>query len=154
MKIRKATIDDIDSLLDLLSQILEVHAKIRPDLFVSGTTKYGRMDLLSMVDDDENPIFVAEMDNRVVGYAFCQTKCPTSNMTPNSIFHLDDLCVDENYRRQGIGRALFEFVKEEAHHRGCQAITLNSWPGNEAAARFYQSLGMKVRSIILECPVD
>ena len=40
MKIRKAQIKDIGRIIELLSQVLELHAKLRPDIFVSGTTKY------------------------------------------------------------------------------------------------------------------
>ena len=35
MTIRKAKEKDIPRLLDLLSQVLEIHAQIRPDIFVS-----------------------------------------------------------------------------------------------------------------------
>ena len=37
MEIRRAKKEDIARLLDLLSQVLEIHAKLRPDLFMSGT---------------------------------------------------------------------------------------------------------------------
>lgn len=38
--IRRAKEKDINKILDLLSQVLELHASIRPDVFVPGTTKY------------------------------------------------------------------------------------------------------------------
>ena len=40
MTIRKAENKDTAKVLDLLHQVLEVHADLRPDLFLSGTTKY------------------------------------------------------------------------------------------------------------------
>ena len=40
LTIRKAENKDTAKVLDLLHQVLEVHADIRPDLFISGTTKY------------------------------------------------------------------------------------------------------------------
>ena len=40
MNIRRAEERDTPKVLDLLSQVLEVHAEIRPDLFISGTRKY------------------------------------------------------------------------------------------------------------------
>ena len=39
LNIRRAEEKDLGSVLDLLSQVLEVHAVIRPDLFISGTRK-------------------------------------------------------------------------------------------------------------------
>lgn len=150
MQIRKAIVDDIGRLLELLSQVLEVHAKLRPDLFVSGTTKYSKEDLEVMIDDENNPIYVALIDDYVVGYAMCQIRIPTSNMYPNKIFHLDDLCVDEKYRHQRIGEALYNYVVNEAKKNNCYEITLNVWPSNEAALKFYEKMGMKTRSIIME----
>lgn len=59
MIIRKAQIGDIDGILKLLSQVLEVHAKIRPDLFVSGTVKYSRRELEEIITNTNTPVFVA-----------------------------------------------------------------------------------------------
>ena len=150
MEIRRANKKDIDRLLDLLSEVLEVHAKLRPDLFKSGTRKYNRAQLEDMVDNDDNPIFVAVVDDYVVGYAFCQIRKSSSNMIPVNVFHLDDLCIDEKYRQKHIASKLFDFVKKEASRRECYEITLNSWPGNEAAINFYKKMGMETRSVVLE----
>ena len=51
MNIRRATDADISEVLRLLSQVLEVHAAIRPDLFIPGTTKYSREELSEMFSD-------------------------------------------------------------------------------------------------------
>ena len=39
IEIRRAEEKDIKKVMDLLSQVLEIHAKIRPDIFVSGKTR-------------------------------------------------------------------------------------------------------------------
>ena len=39
MKIRKAEEKDIPRLLALLGQVLQIHAEIRPDIFIPDTTK-------------------------------------------------------------------------------------------------------------------
>ena len=154
MEIRKANFDDISRLLDLLSEVLEVHAKLRPDLFVSGTTKYSKEDLELMLKDENKVIYVAVINDYVTGYAMCEIRMPSSNMYPNKIFHLDDICVDEKYRRQGIGEALYQKVVELAKQYNCHQITLNAWPGNEAALKFYEKMGMKTRSIVMEDILD
>lgn len=150
MEIRPATVNDINRILDLLSQVLEIHAKLRPDLFVSGTTKYSKEDLEAILKDTNKPIFVATIDHYVVGYAMCQIRIPTSNMYPVKIFHLDDLCVDEKYRKQGIGKSLYQKVVETAKENNCYEVTLNVWPGNDAALKFYEKMGMKTRSVFME----
>ena len=40
MNIRRAEEKDIPRIIELLKQVLQIHADIRPDIFISGTTKY------------------------------------------------------------------------------------------------------------------
>ena len=39
MNIRRANEKDIPRLMELLEQVLQIHADIRPDIFIPGTTK-------------------------------------------------------------------------------------------------------------------
>ena len=153
MNIRLAEQKDIRDLLRLLSQVLEVHAKIRPDIFRSDTTKYTEEDLTKMIQDDKKPIYVAEDENKgVLGYAFCQEKEQpfSTTMVPFKSFFIDDLCVDETKRGQHVGKALFEYVKEEAKRRGCYELTLNVWEGNDSARAFYDRMGFQIQKTVLE----
>ncbi len=152
MNIRRAEKKDIQGVLNLLSQVLEIHAKIRPDLFIPGTTKYSHDELEEMFSDDSRPVYVAEDDDRITGYAFCQLQEPpfTSTMIPRKIMFIDDLCVDENTRGGHVGSRLFEHVKSEAVRYGCYEVTLNVWEGNDAAQSFYNAMGMKPKETQME----
>ena len=153
MIIRNACPKDIGRLIDLLHEVLEIHAKIRPDIFVSGTTKYTAEELEDILKDNDRPIYVASDDSdRVIGYAFCQIKDSSAspNMVPFKSIFIDDLCVDSSCRGQHIGEKLFDHVKEEAKKLGCYEITLNVWTGNESAERFYEKLGMKTKERQME----
>ncbi|QFJ54061.1 GNAT family N-acetyltransferase [Pseudobutyrivibrio xylanivorans] len=153
MNIRRASENDIDSLIKLLQEVLEIHANIRPDIFISGTTKYTREELLQKIANDEEPIYVAVNENDdVMGYAFCALRNQpfSTNMVPFKSLYIDDLCVDSNYRGQHIGEQLFEYVKAEAKRLGCYEITLAVWAGNDGAEKFYEKIGMKTKERIME----
>lgn len=152
MLIRRAEERDIPDVLRLLSQVLEVHANLRPDIFVPGTTKYDSRELAEIFADDLRPVYVAIDDDKLIGYAFCQFKEPafTSTMVPRNMFYIDDLCVDESARGKHVGKTLFEHVKTEAARLGCYEVTLNVWEGNDAAYDFYKAMGMKVRETQME----
>ena len=146
MLIRRAENKDIPGVLGLLSQVLELHAAIRPDIFIPGTTKYTDEELQAMVRDDANPIYIAVDEQDVCeGYAFCQLREQpfSNNMVPFRSLFIDDLCVDEKTRGQHVGERLFDYVKEEAKRLGCYEVQLNVWEGNTAAAKFYEKMGMK-----------
>lgn len=153
MNIRKAQEKDIPKITELLSQVLELHARIRPDIFISGTTKYTPEELSDIFQNPKRPVYVAVNEqDEVLGYAFCVIrKQPFSNnMVPFQSLYIDDLCVDQNIRGQHIGRQLFEFVKEEARRLDCYEVSLCVWEGNDHARSFYEKMGLKPKETVME----
>ena len=150
--IRNAEEKDINQIIALLKEVLELHAKIRPDIFISGTTKYNYDDLKNILNDDKRHSYVAADENdNILGYALCVLKEQpfSNNMVQFKSMYIDDLCVDEKTRGQNIGTLLFEYVKKEAIKLGCYEITLNVWEGNNAKA-FYSKMGMVPKSTTME----
>ena len=153
LTIRKAENKDTAKVLDLLHQVLEVHADIRPDLFISGTTKYTDEELHAIFADDATPVYVAVNDNdEVLGYAFCvlEEPVPSNNLHPHRTLYIDDICVDSAARGQHVATRLYEYVKAEAERLGCYNITLNVWAGNDGAQKFYEAMGMTVQKTCME----
>ena len=156
MNIRKACENDIPRLMDLLRQVAQVHHVIRPDIFRSGAQKYTDTELQQILVDEKRPIFVAEVEGRVAGYAFCIHKRQPDGgvMYPREELYIDDLCVDEAQRGKGIATALYRHVCGVAKEMGCGSVTLNVWCGNDNAMRFYEKCGMKPRNITMELPLE
>ena len=149
--IRKAEINDVGRIIELLHQVNMVHHVIRPDLFKPHTTKYDEQELVVMLNDSSKPIFVYE-DGDVLGYAFCQMTEVRDDKLLQDIktLYIDDICVDETARGKHIGKALYEFVRDYARSAGCHNITLNVWKGNDAAIHFYTNMGMQVQKTTME----
>ena len=153
MNIRRARLTDTEKILELLGQVLELHAHIRPDIFISGTTKYTHDELKEIITDNTRPIYVAVDENdEVMGYAFCIIKKQpfSTNMVPFTSLFIDDLCVDKHFRDRHVGTRLFEYVKREAKRLGCYEISLNVWEGNDSARRFYDKMGMRIKETQME----
>ena len=103
--IRRAKEEDAEAIGRILFEVHAVHHAIRPDLFLEGKRKYDEGEVKTLID--RTPVLVAEEDN-VIGYAVCfleETK--GGSMAAHKTLYLDDLCVDEAYRKQGVGRRLF-----------------------------------------------
>ena len=152
MEIRRANDLDLPDLHRLLRQVLEVHHAGRPDLFRSGTEKYTDGELRAILCDEARPVFVAVREGAVCGYAFCMfRRFPADNiLTDIQTLYIDDLCVDEKARSQGVGRALYDFVRGYAKEQGCYNLTLNVWACNENALRFYEACGLRPQKIGME----
>ena len=152
MIIRRAVEADIPVIDKLLYQVHKIHSDIRPDLFNKGTKKYTDEELRSIIADELTPVFVAEKDGMVLGYAFCihQQHINNNNLTDIRTLYIDDLCVDEASRGMRVGRALYDHVISYARENGYYNVTLNVWAGNDSAMRFYESVGLKVQKVGME----
>lgn len=152
MFIRRAEIKDTERIKELLSQVLEVHHKGRPDIFKTGCRKYTDSELQEIIKDDMRPIFVAEDNGIVYGYAFCIITQHINNniLTDIKTLYIDDLCVDESCRGNHIGKSLYDAVLSYAKEIKCYNVTLNVWSLNESAIRFYEKCGLKPQKIGME----
>lgn len=152
LNIRRACERDMPVINKLLYEVSKVHSDARPDLFKPGTKKYNDGELKNIIADDSTPVFVAETDGRVLGYAFCIHKQFTDDniLTDIKTLYIDDLCVDEAARGKHIGRALYDYVLNYAKRAGCYNVTLNVWADNKSAMRFYEKIGLRVQKMGME----
>jgi len=152
MEIRRAKAADLEIVDKLLSEVLEIHADIRPDIFISGTRKYTDEELLRIFENDDTPVFVAEQDGVVFGYCFCeiQTRKGIINMKDMKTLYIDDLCVDETARGKHVGQILYDYVINYAKSIGCYNVTLHVWEGNNSARAFYDKMGFGIQKTLME----
>ncbi len=152
INIRSAELRDIPALGRLLYEVHKVHSDVRPDLFKAGARKYTDEQLEEILQSGERPVFVAEQDGQVAGYAFCIPKqlVGDRSMTDVRTLHIDDLCVDEAARGKHIGTKLYDFVLDFAKRQGYYNVTLNVWADNKAAVKFYEKIGLRVQKIGME----
>lgn len=89
-------------------------------------------------------IFVAESNNKVVGYI---------HLVNYDVIYADNfknclgLAVDSDYKRNGIGSALLKQAEIWAKENGAVGIRLCSGIEREKAHQFYQSQGYEVTKI-------
>ena len=153
MKVRFAEEKDVARISELLVQIGGIHHKARPDIFNPATPKFSADDLKEIFQSPAKFVFVAVDENDVVqGHLFCQTRESDGKgvIAKNKTMWIEDLCVDENARSNGIGTMLFDAVEKFAKEQQCGSITLNVWEFNESAKVFYEKNGMSIQRFTLE----
>ena len=150
--VRRAKARDIPAILDLLVQVDMVHHNGRPDLFKGLATKYSAEELRAIIADEETPVFVcADEQDRVLGHGFCVIQHSGGQlMVEHTTVYIDDICVDENTRGQGVGKALYEHILAFAREKGAYNVTLNVWSCNPGAMAFYEKLGLVPYKIGME----
>ena len=85
--------------------------------------------------------FTAEQENRVVGFISLHIQFLLHHA--GEIAEVQELCVDEEWRGKGVGKALLEHAVSIAESRGCALIELSANKKREAAHRFYEREGWK-----------
>ncbi len=143
--VRRALDKDIPYLTELLTQVNMVHHEGRPDIFDGPAQKYDEEQLKVLIRDDTRPVFVGVDDqDEVHGYGFCVMIVHEGDhiLRDRKELYIDDLCVDQKDRGEGVGKQIFAYIKEYAKEQGCYHVTLNVWACNPGAMKFYEALGM------------
>ena len=95
--------------------------------------------------DDEKTICKKIVDKEGHIIAGC-----TGYIYPWAIMYIDDMWVDEKYRRQGLGSQALQAVEKAAEEKGCYVITLGTW--DFQARPYYLKHGYTVFSTKKDCP--
>ncbi len=148
--IRNAAMADLPSLAEIFRQLHLHHVNIAPDNNRMPFEQYFELEMKSFLEDDDIVILVSETDeiNAYVAFRIIDRGEPVS--VPARILYVEHFAVAENVRRSGVGTALFNAIKEYAAERECDKIQLGAAAANTSALSFYESVGMKPRTIKLE----
>ena len=151
--IRNAVIEDCERIRPLQKEIADLHQNGRPDLFKTEPRYFTREAFWDRLNDPKHTVLIAETeDGQVVGYAFAWVIAYRKHSTyvDFDCFYIDDICVLESHRRQGIGKELLASCKRRAQEQNCKMLELGVWGFNKSAIAFYESFGMTDRIRRLE----
>ncbi len=143
MSVRLAKENDLDRVNELRRQVNDLHVKGRPDIFKPGFPKELSDHVYTIRNDPKQRIVVCERDGVISGYAVLNhiTRPETPFMTERDYLDIDEFCVDEAYRRTGVGTELMQFIRSYAEELGFSRIELNMWEFNADALAFYEEIG-------------
>ena len=68
MRIRKAEEKGIPRIMESLGQVLEIHADIRPDIFIPGITKYTVTELAELLKQEDLQKALENLYEFMIGY--------------------------------------------------------------------------------------
>ena len=146
MIIRKATKEDMSSVLDLIRELALFEKE--PDAVV--------VTAADLVRDgfSENPLFscfVAEEENEIIGIALYYYRYSTWK---GKTIHLEDLIVKQEKRGTGAGFALYKEIIAQGKRDNVRRIEWNVLDWNTPAIEFYQKSGAKVLDDWLVAQMD
>lgn len=150
-RIRRAHLPDHLALCELWAQVDAFHANIRPDFFsTSKDPSRSRLYLDQIVEDQDQELLVAVQEDRLIGLIHLQLyDTPRSPVFVNRRrAHVEDLVVDESFRRFGVGKALLRAGEDWAQRNHAEQVVLTVWQGNQVAETFYKHFGYQAVSTV------
>jgi L-amino acid N-acyltransferase len=147
--IRDATRFDHRAIRSLGPRLTEGAAPWRPAAGVSSAVS--RLLEQSLGGHGEfRPIWVADLDGRVVGMA---TAVVREHFSGPADCYLAELVVDARYEGNGVGTALVAHAERWARERGLAALTLDIGAANLGGRDFYAQLGFLEEQVQLTKPL-
>lgn len=152
MDIRQANKNDITQMVPLLDEVSKLHIEKRPDVFKIKSHEEIKSNLEEMIQDESNIILLAEDKQIVVGVIICEIKekINRTDLKDSKVLWINEICVKQEYRRNGIGRSLIEKAKEIAKANNCLRLELNCWELNGEAMKFYENQGLTTQRRVME----
>jgi GNAT superfamily N-acetyltransferase len=136
MIIRKATKEDMKSVLDLIQELATFEKEPNAVLISE--------DDLIRDGFEQTPLFhtfVAEVDGQIIGIALYYYRYSTWK---GKTIHLEDLIVKEDKRGIGAGFALYSEIIAQGKRDNVKRIEWNVLDWNTAAIEFYKKSGAKI----------
>lgn len=133
VKVYKASLEHLPQLVPLFDKY-RIFYQQGSDL--QGAEKF----LQERLSNNESIVFLADMDGKPVGFTQLYTSFSSVSMKPTYI--LNDLYVDETYRKKGVGEALLKKAKELCKENNFKGLALETAIDNPAQ-KLYERLGWK-----------
>ena len=135
-QIRKATKDDMYSVLELITELAVFERE--PDAVVITAEDLQRD---GFGDDPLFHVLVGEQDAKIVGMALYYYRYSTWK---GKTIHLEDLIVTEKMRGSGLGFALYSEIIRQGKRDNVRRIEWNVLDWNTPAIDFYEKTGAKI----------
>ncbi|MDR1554336.1 MAG: GNAT family N-acetyltransferase [Prevotellaceae bacterium] len=142
-QIRFCTADDYALVFELLKQ-----------LWTDVQLNYETLQTVyeNALKSDRQKLIIGLIDNKIIG--FCSLTVKNSLWQSGNLGHIDELVVDENFRKYGIGKKLMDAITKIAKENNCKQTELSSAFHRKEAHQFYENLGYEKRAYLFSKVLD
>lgn len=147
--IRLAAEQDYDAVARIMRQVHNMHVDWRPDIYIDidPILPYD----MYLAHLEEQQVIVAEVAGEVVGLIIYLTRNISGGpMRERKVLYVDSMAVEEQYRGQGIGHKLFDYVLRLCQEQQYDGLELQVNAKNAAARAMYEKYGFTEKSINME----
>ncbi len=140
VKIRTATLDDMDILLEFEQGVIKAERPFDVTLDADPITYYKLEELI--VSDDAS-LVVAEIEGKIIGSGYALIKPARHYLNHGFYSYLGFMFTLPDYRGRGVNTKIIESLKQWSYSKGLREIRLTVYDENHGAIRAYEKGGFK-----------
>jgi ribosomal protein S18 acetylase RimI-like enzyme len=146
--VRRASSEDARAIADLALKLVIQHEEYNPKRFARLANSEQMANFYgSQTKAREAVVLVAEVEGKIVGFAFIQFDAKNYADLLESAAWLHDIYVDESARGLEAGKNLLEKAIEAAKELGASKLMLSVASQNQNAKGFFEHRGFKVTMV-------
>lgn len=140
---------DREAVNAMAREVHAMHVSWRPDIYEMPEELYPEDRFREAVMARQ--LYVGKIGGMVVGYVLLKIRdYDWPGMVRRKVMLVDEICVEESLRNQGIGKQMMEDVHALAKAFRCTDLQLGVYPQNDGAVAFYQKCGFMIQSITMQ----
>jgi len=136
--IRKATLNDLDTLLAFEQAVITTELPFDPTLKREPTRYY---DIERMIDADDVELLVAELDGMVIGSGYARIETAKTYLQHLQHAYLGFMFVLPAYRGMGINKKIIDALTKWSLEKNITELRLDVYMSNDAAIKAYERAG-------------
>jgi ribosomal protein S18 acetylase RimI-like enzyme len=152
MEIRESKENDWETIQTLNNEVFIHDEEFDEDLDLNWPfSEVGISYYKDSVEDKDGKCFIAEIENKPVGYLIIGSK--DFGYRKGKYLELENMGVLPKYRSMGIGHSLVEYAKQYAKSVNATKIYVSAYWDNESAIKFYKREGFEPIDMGLELEI-
>jgi len=145
IKVREATLNDLDVLLKLEQQLINVERPM--DESLEQDEKISYYDLSDLITSDESSLYVATLDDEIIGCGYGLIRQNKSKFTQKKHGYIGFIYVKNEYRGHRISKDIFNAIFDWFRYKNVIEVRLTVYEENPYAIKAYEKIGFK-RSLV------
>lgn len=146
--VRRATIEDASAVANLAQKLVVQHQEYDSERFAQ-IADYEQMEKFysGQTDVQDAAVLVAELENKVVGFAYVQFEAKNYASLLESAAWIHDIYVDEAARGHNAGKSLIEGAINVGKELGATKLMSSVAAQNKYAKDFFERKGFKTTMV-------
>lgn len=144
--IRKATLNDLDILLDFEQGLIAAERPMDPTIREGKISYY---DIAEFIRVNDAEVIVAEIDGDIVASGYARIKGDRHYLKHDKQGYLGFMFVRDPHRGKGLNKLIIEKLIQWCQDRGVYEIRLDVYQDNPQAIKAYEKAGFKKHMITM-----